>query len=344
MNISLLKIIENISCPNHYLTQVGYNYDLYVQGLCDVLSKIETKISRKKFLHLVEGKLQLKARNFNEDGYIQTACELTVMNDFINNEKFKFLYENKVTPPKDVDFTLQSEGINYNIEVKCPSFKEIPKSINDISLTLTNRAPTINSKIKVLDDIKSRLEQHGKKITEEKNLDNTLKSFLESAQEKVSSSSQKDVNILVVCCDNAINMQTWRGYLFGWQGFFTDNSYIEHSSFDRVDYVLLTNIYHYHHHFFKKNLINRHWSISTSFNLLYPNKYSKRNKTVIGDVDLKKMNSIFNNHNYNFEKYLKDKNDLPKDEAYEVKEMILGVAWYTDKFKENGLHYFNKQT
>ena len=342
MNTPLIEIIENISCPNHYLSQVGYNYDLYIQGLCDVLSKIKKKISHRKFINLVEKKLQLKASSFNEDGYIQTACELTVMNDFIDNEKFKFLYENKVTPPKDVDFTLQFEGINYNVEIKCPSFKEVFKSINDISLTFTNRAPTIDSKNKVFDDIKSRLEQHGKKTIEEKNLDNTLKSFLESAQEKVLSSSQKDVNILVVCCDDAESMHIWRGYLFGWQGFFTDNSYIDHSSFDRVDYVLLTNIYHRHHQFFEKNLISKHWSLSTSFNLLYPNKYSRRNQTVVGDLDLEKMNNIFNNHNYDFESYLRDKNDLPKDEVYEIKEMILGVAWYADKFKEKGLYYFNK--
>ena len=342
MNTPLIEILQNINCLDHYLCHVGYNYDSYIQGLCDVLLKIKEKISRKKFDNLIKSKLQIRADQFNEAGYIQTACELTVMNDFINDERFEFLYENKVTPPKDVDFTLQFEGIKYNIEIKCPSFKEISKSINDISLTFTNRAPTIDSKNEVFNDIKSRLEQHGKKTIEEKNLDNTLKGFLESVQEKVLSSSQKDVNILVVCCDDAESMHIWRGYLFGWQGFFTDNSYIEHSSFDRVDYVLLTNIYHRHHHFFEKNLISKHWSLSSSFNLLYPNKYSKRNKTVDGDIDLKKMNGIFNNHNYDFETYLRDKNDLPKDEAYEIKEMILGIAWYADKFKEKGLYYFNK--
>ena len=67
-------------------------------------------------------------------------------------------------------------------------------------------------------------------------LDHNLKDFLLSTQHKVINASDNDINILIVACDSAVDMQVWRGYLFGASGLFTDGGFIPHSEFDRVDY------------------------------------------------------------------------------------------------------------
>lgn len=54
------------------------------------------------------------------------------------------------------------------------------------------------------------------------------------------------------------------------------------------------------------------------------------------------MNSIFPNHNIEFEKYLNDVADVPDGEKQEIKKLVLGVAWYADKYRKNGIYYFNK--
>lgn len=338
----MLDRFTNLKCAEHYLRRISNSYDIYMQGLCEVLEKLGERITPKQLDEIIENKLQVGLHNFNESQFIQSACELTVMNEFITRQDIVFHYENKITPPKDVDFSINIDRVNYNVEVKCPSYKnkhQAPK--NEIELTFTNRAPTKDIKSEIVNDIGCRLSQHNLTITEGKNLDNKLKDFLLSTQEKVEKSDINDINVLVVCCNDAIDMHTWREYLFGFSGFFTEHSFIPHKEFERVDYVLLTNIYNRHYRFFDDYLVTNHWCLSKSFNLLYPNKYSKRNQNVDGEKDLKMVNSVFNNHNINFEEYLKDEQDVPIGENQLSKETRMGVAWYSDKYKGHGIHYFS---
>lgn len=335
--------IQRIFNKDHYLRRVCSSYDSYIDGLCEVLDKLSKHITSCELNKLITKKLQVESKNFDEPQYIQAACELTVMSEFVDKDDIEFRYENKVTPPKDVDFTLVIDKFNYNIEVKCPVYNSENIRDDKVSLVFTNRAPSSRIRDEILEDIRSKLDKHEKEVDEGKNHDNKLKDFLELTHAKVKSSPLSDVNILVVCCNDALDMHIWRGYLFGFSGFFTENSFIKHSEFDRVDYVLLTNIYNRHKNFYENSLISNHWKLSSSFNLLYPNKYSRRNKNVNGDYDLDKMNKIFPNHNRKFEDYLLDRADLPEGEkSYEIKEM-LGVAWYADKFKEKGIFYFSSK-
>lgn len=290
---------------------------------------------------LLSRKLQLDYQEFNESQYIQAACELTVMSKFVEDESVKFSYENEVTHPKNVDFSIIKDNVKYNVEVKCPSYK--PKNISsnsEVTVTFTNRVPSLSDKNETLKDIQCRLEKHGTEVIEGKNLDNTLKDFLESTQAKVKGSTLQDVNILVVCCNDEIDMNIWRGYLFGFSGFFTEHSFVSHGEFNRVDYVLLTNIYNRHYKYYYGKLVSDHWSLLSSFNLLYPNKYSTRNQDVNGQHDLENMNKVFPNHNIKFEAYMKD-NDTPKNESFDLKEQSMGIAWYTDRFKKTGPYYFS---
>lgn len=78
--------------------------------------------------------------------------------------------------------------------------------------------------------------------------------------------------------------------------------------------------------------------------MLYPNKWSKRFEKVKGEEDLQVLNRIFTNHNHAFENYLKDRDDVPVGESAEMKNLALGVAWFSDKFKRDGIHYFGNKS
>lgn len=336
MQLDFYEQLKSIKQEEHYLRKININYDCYIKDLRNILQRLNQKISSKKMNGLLK-KLQINNK-FNELQYIQTACELTVMNEFLN-DNFEFIYENKITPPKDVDFTIKKDGVQHNIEVKCPSYVYNKKDKNTIELSFINRAPSLKDKSNIEEAIKEKLKDNFDFI-EKKNLDNTLKDFLISTQSKVKDSLLTNINILIVCCDDTIDMHTWRNYLFEYGGFFTDNSFISHSEFDRVDFVCLTNIYNRHYKYYNEHRISDHWKLSSSFNLLYPNKYSKRNQNVIWKNELEKINKIFPNYNIDFEDYLQDDNDIPEREELSMKKQFLGVPFFVDKLEKRGIYHF----
>ncbi|ELA8177640.1 hypothetical protein RGL50_005213 [Vibrio alginolyticus] len=337
------KLLE-ISSSEHYLTKTCASYDSYVDELDDVINRLTPILSIGEVRKLIDKKLQLKTQRFNEPQYIQTACELAAMNDFLIREDIKLTYEKKVTPPKDVDFSLNHMGVTFNIEVKCPSFEnKLDSEDGSVIISSLDRAPTKVESDEIVGDIQSRLKCSGVDSKIQKSMENNLRTFLASAQEKLIGADSKDINILIVCCDSALDMQAWRRYLFGFSGLFTENSFAHHSEFDRVDYVLLTNLYNRHHKFYEQTTIRDHWKLSSAFNLLYPNKFSNRNKLVVnGKDDFKRVSRVFTNYSEEFEEYLRDKLDTPNEnESYEAKE-FLGVTWFSDKYRDKGIYHFRE--
>jgi len=334
-----------IESSDHYLRQPYPNYDSYIDGLEDILNKLSPLLGVGKFRDLLDKKLQLETESFNEKQYIQAACELATMNEYIGRTDIQFYYEKKITPPKDVDFALCYEGKSINVEVKCPSYvNKLDSSSADVIITSLDRAPTKNDSDLINLDLQNRLAKSGVSSKVEKSMENNLRTFLTSTNEKVQNAKPQDVNVLVVCCDSALDMQAWRQYLLGFKGVFTESSFVPHREFDRVDYVLLTNLYNRHHRFYETDLINNHWTLSSAFNLLYPNKFSKRNSTVIinGKQDYLLLSQVFNNYTEEFEDYLRDNKDIPNDNEKHETKQFLGVAWFSDKYRDKGVYHFRE--
>jgi len=63
---------------------------------------------------------------------------------------------------------------------------------------------------------------------------------------------------------------------------------------------------------------------------------------LFGD-SLEEINKVFPNYNIEFECYFKDKKDVPPNESQEAKSSTLGVAFYAEKLKRQGLIYFSEQ-
>ncbi|MDH2919562.1 MAG: hypothetical protein PXX73_10265 [Sideroxydans sp.] len=339
-----IERVKLIQSDDHYLKKVSPIYDDYLRGLHQSLNRLCQAIGTEKSIKFLSEKLQFSTVKFDEAQYIQSACELSVMSHFSRDADFNFEYEKKVCPPKNVDFSITQNSVRYNVEIKCASYVgKVDANINQIVISFQNRVPNPNSKDSICKELKDRLSKNDSpEVVEQKNMDNNLKDFLVSMQNKVGCAPKNDVNVLVACCDDEIDMQTWRGYLWGAGGFFTKKpTVLQHDKFNNVDYILLTNLFNRHKHFHTDTAIKNHWELSSSFCLLYPNHFSSRNKCVENGLDdVKQLSTIFPNLSVAFEEYFQDKCDLPTDENFEMKKLVMGVAWFVDKQAQQ---YFAKR-
>ncbi len=339
-----LRDVMEISAQDHYLRN-EFLPDNYLDDLYEVLSFAYRALSPLKFKNLIEKKLQMKMLKFDEAQFIQNACELSAIANYMCNEKYIFSYEKAVTGKKDVDFSLEVEGRIFNVEVKCSSYKGRTTTSIDgqIQIHFIDRAPTSEIRSTILDNISQKLAPNNLSIKEEKNLDNVLKDFLISTQGKVKDAPLEDVNILLICCDDELDMHQWRHHLFGPNGFFTDRSQCSPEDYDRVDFILLTNLYNRHARPYEGKVHGNRWSLADAFCLLYPNRFSIRNESSSDCInEFSEMSRFFQNHSRNFESYFLN-DEVPHGESLDMKKMCLAISFFSDNLKLSGKSYFKER-
>lgn len=285
MNVHNL-ITNNIDDNNHYLYQALINDDRYYKNFLAVSKAFSKHLPPKVFANLLKEKLQIRNGAFDRKQFIQFACETTVVSYFANKYSDKFKYELNVNPCNNSNVECQYAygACTFNIEVKCPCFDAKEKNDNQDALKLftAGRIPDMEV-VRELSEL-LRIGQINKSdipknVIVAKNMDNTLKDFLVSAQNKFNpNSSENELNILVVCCANASDMQNWHGYMFGNQGLFRDDSFHSPSEYDLVDIVVLTNLYHRHLNWLEKTYLENIWNFENAFNLAFVNRKRKLDK------------------------------------------------------------------
>lgn len=268
----------------HYLKIAKSSENIYFDEFIESVSKVNQYISNKDFKDLWDNKLQLKKAKFDEKAFIQGACELAVANYFCKKNGFRV--EAKVNPEnqKDVDVQFQSNNFTYNIEVKCAAFTYNEKIQNTDSFKYLTYG-RLDNKLDIMsilsNAIDEGLKKQGKPLKEHaelKGMDNNLKSFLTNAHEKFNdSSTESEVNILLICCGDREDMQRWIGYLKGPEGLFTNDSFCDPAEYNNVDLVILTNLYYKHKDFFNKNIENS-WNLNKTLNLSIINPYCRLRK------------------------------------------------------------------
>ncbi|UST92734.1 hypothetical protein [Pseudomonas siliginis] len=254
----------------------------YASGLVETINDLAPHLSVAERKDLCFNKLGLKSDNVSEKTYIQSAVEATVCAHFARFFPERFVYEEKVNPPKDVDCSFRVGEFKYNIEVKCADFskKHAVDDSDGFKIGSLGRLDDYDDLVGNLEDLFS---SDGHVLSRQRHMDNNLKDFLISAHEKFASATPDyELNILVVGCDDAMDMQKWYSYLYGAKGLFTVESYSDTSAYDRVDLVLLTNLYHRHKDPATKDKLDGHWRLSEAFCILCENPKSlKPNATFL---------------------------------------------------------------
>lgn len=262
MKAEIMKKIKNLD-ELHYL-KIGFENKDYIKQLIIKLKSLKKCLTENEFKELINKKLQLDLDKFDEAQFIQIASELTILAFFAENYSKYFKYEEKVNPPKDIDCSFMIDNLKFNIEVKCIDNSKFEQEIEEGT---KNKVYAYG--LHPQEDFKDMQDKFNG-ITSKHN---TLKDFLISAQEKFSDTfNKKELNILVICIGDIEVFDIWEGYLYGNYGVLTDNPFLEHKKFDKVDCIIFTNLYHRHKNYMK---LNKVWSFSKSFNILHLNKYSK---------------------------------------------------------------------
>ena len=255
----------------------------------------------KKQQHAIESDLQLIGSEFDEPKYLQAACETAITSTLCRMFPDTFVYERKINPPKDVDCSFEKDGFQFNFEIKCPDYSKQHNidqmhafKIGAFGRMHDYQAFAEKLRHEIFNPEKNSKADPNKPLVFQQHMDNKLKDYLLSAQGKFSDNcSEHELNVLVVCCSDHMGMQEWFHYMFGSQGLLTDGSYYPPESYDKVDSVILTNIYHRHDNYMQKNKLSDHWDWTKSFNLIFENPLRNKAKR---DA-LRKLASLVPNHN-----------------------------------------------
>lgn len=271
--------IEKTS-KSHILHTEKANNSKYYHDLQKVISILEKGIEYRDFIHIVKDKLQLGKSIFNYKQYIQSAAEITVVAYFLDLSPNSFRYEPKlnINSNKNVECQITHHGIKYNIEVKTPEYSTQEKQNDSSSIKIKSYGrydnyQEISDHLKPFFNNQSKNLYNGKGAIDKKRMDLNAKDYLIQSQEKFPKEADREnYNILIFCLDDADSIEDWYGYFTNYQGFFTKQSFIPHSKFDKVDSVVFTNLYYKHNR--RKKQSNDSWSFPSSFNLNVPNRYA----------------------------------------------------------------------
>lgn len=286
-----------------------------IELMLEILFRFLDKKERDDVLY---NKLMLEKPDADESKYIQAACELTICAWFAYvaikiHEKFE--YEFMVNSPKDVDCAIWDKGNQFNIEVKCASYKKQNDIVatSDLVIHGLGRLSDYNSAVSKLQNVFATLPEPTLLVAAH-HMDCKMKDYLIGAQEKFGKSIVSNhLNILFVCVDDQMDMTKWISYLNGPEGLFTEESFEPRESYGNVDMVVFTNLYHRHHRVEGKSNISEYWDATKAFNFAIKNPLS----TKTGELFSSFANKIPLD-NYDFQEYLK--------QAYIPEEAIPGLA------------------
>ncbi|QFU23820.1 hypothetical protein FM038_017695 [Shewanella eurypsychrophilus] len=88
------------------------DYRTYAKIVFDIISRHATPTQVRK----LSSDLQLSGNTFDEQKYIQAACEASVAASIAVAYPETFKYEPKINPPADVDCSFEANGYRFNVE------------------------------------------------------------------------------------------------------------------------------------------------------------------------------------------------------------------------------------
>lgn len=339
------KIIEYTN-PENILKQSktqNTNYYLEFKKIAFALYEKEFNTSSKKKMKFITSflkhKFLLGSDDFNKDTYMQSAGELSVINFFLRNFNNDFEYEPKNVNGKESECRVKYKNFKFNIEVKCPTIKEI-ESLKAVAYHRTAE----KGMRKFVDKVNTKKEGF---INEVKRREEALFDYLSGANEKFLDENEgKEINILFVCLDEAFNFDLWEVYLVREvYGYFGENpehinqekyGYDITSSYDKVDLVVFSNLFNSHYYCLDNPVINP-WSLEKHFNLIYTNSHRRIDNKFKRNGIIQFRYEILNNLNHKFIEF-KDKK-LKKDNQLFIPSMI----WqFNQTLKNQNLIFFNE--
>jgi hypothetical protein len=287
METFLQKIDELNKLNEHYLKIAKGSKHPYYKEFLSAAEQMQTILNKKDFEAWMSEKMLIKDQLFSEKKFIQAAVETAVACYFGQKFPEGFRTEAKIRPgsQKDVDVQFYHDDLTFNIEVKCADFGDIGQRIDPNQLKFINTGRMDdrgeNAKAAILSALREVMEKQEKEMMPDatiKSMDNNLWDYLKSANDKFNPEAGQDqLNVLLVGCDDAQDLQMWFNYMFAPKGLFTNDSFANTEEYELVDAIVLTNQFHKHHHFYKKDMANA-WTLEDGFAIVFRNPNARAEK------------------------------------------------------------------
>ncbi len=248
--MSCEKIELSPICEKHIynLTNERYRESLKQSLLtaCPVLTSGEYK----KF---VESDLQFELEEFEINSFVRTACELSHISRMFVDYRDGFLYEPNLNltsekhKDKNVDFSFLIEGTRFNVEVKCLT----PKAETIDKISVTSLAPAISGKLEIEKNDNVELVRSALL---------NVNDFIRSANDKFGTPTEKEYNILSICCYDLPRMIEVLESVSGDFGiafnrnkdFHSCQNNLNSESFKKIDAIVINNISYLHFEYSKE--------------------------------------------------------------------------------------------
>lgn len=252
---------------------------------------------------------------------------------YVGPKKKSYEIEKKVnTTQKDVDIVISVEDVFLNLEVKSPEYEE--RKDNRLVGIVANRS---NDKevLNVAKNLQEILSLHinttsYSQVDIEYPKDNKVKDTLLSAQAKFNNNNTKNSNALYISTKTS-EFVKYLNYIFNPEsGFFTPNSYVNHSKYDKVMAIVLTNAISLNHKFNENS-----WDVSKAITLILHNPFCETKDFTL----LKKWFEIIPNQTYKFCEGLKEfrKQQLNKENP------LPEYSYYIDFVASEGFNLNNEK-
>jgi hypothetical protein len=193
---------------------------------------------------------------------------------FLDKKNLNYKIDVKMVEGKDtnIDVQFKSSNITYNIEIKSPEYPIMKE--DTLHGRIEVRVPNVDM-ISILNEVSelfSNAIENSKYKKVEKVLpkENKIKDCLLSAQKKFVENSESNCNILFISTTTDELVSYIDYFVNPFSGFFTSSSYIEHSQFDKVKAVILSNAIS-----MNENEVGKGWDLSYATNLIFNNPFCK---------------------------------------------------------------------
>jgi len=305
-------------------SQQYMQYLLGMNSIIDAISRAAPGTQQSTIQSLLT-KLKINGEpSTDRDQYLQYACELTVAGYLCRlHEANGYDYEYPGNSGKNVDSSLEINGVRFNVEVKCPNPKREAGQHLDRSLNLRTHGRIVD--FDYLRENTNLLAQAlDLDFTTTRNSDHNIKEALIDAANKFPRPvTDNQLNCVVLCADDGDSLQHYYHCLFGAEGLFTDKSFHNPMDYAEVDAVILTNLRHRHDRYLSSSKLSNPWLFESAFSLIVCNTSRPARES----NNLRALKGLIPNYNDSFIGY-RVPGDAPPDVldgiklAYYVSEKV----------------------
>lgn len=348
------KLISTSNNDNCLVVAKNKNHNYY-QDFLNAAKIIQNFSSKKEFERWCKHKMLLSKKPFNHQPFIRSAVEASVVAFFGSKFPKDFGMEKKVNLENnkmDVDCQFISSKYTFNVEVKCSDYtiKEHIDNQDGVKFDTVGEIPDGDETIaKLYEMINEGLISQGKEPMQMHKAKSMKKSFvdhLKGSNLKFNpNSNEYEINILLLGCDDASDIQQWKHHLWSHGGLFTkEYEGMMSREYENIDAVVLTNLYHRHKYY--DNIEGNSWTLEDSFNIILPNVHAKNKSNIVKCKGLLYFYNTFPHFSYELSKYSPEVStgSDPDDLIPDVKDAIQINNFIKSELEEKQGKYYFKRT